>query len=159
MKPLLCFACILGLSCALPAKADVYKCVDPASGRVTYTNSKYGERGCTVLSRETTPVTTVPSATRKASPGAASPSSFPKVDAGTQRSRDGDRRQILETELATERQLLETSKKELAEQEAQRSGNEKNYAKVLERVQPFKDKVELHERNIEAIRKEIGNLK
>ena len=159
MKRIFCSALVLGLCGIVPAWADVYKCVDPVSGRTTYTNSKIGERGCTVLSRETTPVTTVPSPARKASPGAASPSSFPKVDAGTQKSRDGDRRQILETELGNERQLLETAKKELSEQEGQRNGNEKNYARVLERLQPFKNRVELHERNIEAIRKEIGNLK
>ena len=30
--------------------------------------------------------------------------------------------------------------------------------KVLERVQPYRDKVALHERNIEAIQKEIARL-
>jgi hypothetical protein len=31
--------------------------------------------------------------------------------------------------------------------------------KVEERLQPYKDKVALHERNIEAIQKEIANLR
>lgn len=40
-----------------------------------------------------------------------------------------------------------------------RSGDERNYQRVLDRLQPFKDKAALHERNIEAIRKEISNLR
>ena len=43
--------------------------------------------------------------------------------------------------------------------EAIRTGDERNYQRVLDRLQPYKDKVALHERNIEALKKEIGNLK
>ena len=39
------------------------------------------------------------------------------------------------------------------------SGNERNYARFLERVQPYRDAVATHERNIEAIKREIANLK
>ena len=88
-----------------------------------------------------------------------SPSGFPKVDGDTQKARDNDRRKILEQELATEQKSLDQAKKELAEQEAIRTGDERNYQRVLERLQPHKDKVALHERNIEALKKEIGNLR
>ena len=37
-------------------------------------------------------------------------------------------------------------------------GDEKNYARVLERLQPFRDNVELHTKNIEALRRELANL-
>ena len=160
MKLILRFAFVLALSGVLPAQADIFKCVDPVSGRVTYTNSKVGEKGCSVLSRDQS-VTTVPSVRSKPAPAAASPAGFPKVDAGTQKSRDGDRRQILETELANENSLLETAKKELADQEAApiSAYENKNRMRVVNRLQPFKDKVELHERNIEAIRKEINGLR
>jgi hypothetical protein len=90
---------------------------------------------------------------------APSPSGFPKVDGDTQKARDNDRRKILEQELASEQKSLEQAKKELAEQEAIRTGDERNYQRVLDRLQPYKDKVALHERNIEALKKEIGNLK
>jgi len=40
-----------------------------------------------------------------------------------------------------------------------RSGDEKNYQRVLDRVQPYKDAVERHERNVSALRKELANLK
>lgn len=45
--------------------------------------------------------------------------------------------------LATEQKSLEAARKELEEQEFVRYGNERNYQKVLDRVQPYKDKVQL----------------
>ncbi len=39
-----------------------------------------------------------------------------------------------------------------------RSGDERNYARVEERLQPYKDSVETHEKNIEALRRELNNL-
>ncbi|GLT22970.1 hypothetical protein GCM10007933_24310 [Zoogloea oryzae] len=81
------------------------------------------------------------------------------MDSGTQKARDTDRRRILEEELATEQKSLEAARKELEEQESVRYGNERNYQKLLDRVQPYKDKVQLHERNIEALRREISNLR
>jgi len=140
------------------AYADIFKCTDPISGKVTYTNSKVGEKGCTLLSKDQA-VSTVPNRNGSSNAKSATPSDFPRVDTNTQRSRDNDRRRILETELENERQLLAEAKKELADQEAVRTGGEKNYARVQERIQPFQDKVALHERNIAAIEKEIGNLR
>lgn len=84
---------------------------------------------------------------------------FPKVDSQTQKKRDDERRRILEEELASEQQQLDAAKQELAEQEEVRTGGERNYQKYLDRVQPFRDAVANHERNIEAIRREIANLK
>ena len=66
-----------------------------------------------------------------------------------------------ETSAAMDKALknLEQAKKDLAEQEATRSGGERNYQKVLDRLQPLKDKVALHERNIEAVQKELSRLR
>jgi septal ring factor EnvC (AmiA/AmiB activator) len=61
--------------------------------------------------------------------------------------------------MAGEQRNLEQAKKELAEQEAVRSGDEKNYQRVLDRLQPYKDRVSQHERNIQAIQKELGKLR
>ena len=140
---------------ALPhANADVFKCVDE-DGHVTYTNTKPSPKAkCTTLSRDQR-VSTVPG---RAS-SAPSPAGFPKVDGDTQKARDNDRRKILDQELLTEQKNLEQARKDLAEQEAVRTGDERNYQRVIERLQPFKDKVALHERNIEALKKEIGNLR
>lgn len=153
---------LLLLMCVGSAQADIYKCVDDV-GHTTYTNDKPGgvTKGCTLMSREQ-PVSTVSAPpVRKSSSSSANPtpSTFPKVDDSTQKSRDSDRRKILDQELSNEEKLLDTAKKELGEQESQRLGDEKNYQKYMDRVQRYKDSVQLHERNIEAIRKEIANLR
>ena len=82
---------------------------------------------------------------------------FPKVDKTTQKELDDDRRRILEDELAAERRNLEQAGKELAEQEeAIRNGGGHKDSRGLE---PYKNKVALHERNIEALEKELDNLR
>lgn len=139
---------------AMPAWADVYKCVDE-DGHVTYTNTKPSPKAkCNALSRDQR-VSTVPGRAANTP----SPAGFPKVNGDVQKARDNDRRMILEQELATEQKNLDQARKELAEQEAVRTGDERNYQRVLDRLQPYKDKVALHERNLEALKKEIGNLK
>jgi hypothetical protein len=82
-----------------------------------------------------------------------------RVDADTQRRRDDERRRILEDELAREQVSLNEARQTLAEQEAFRSGDERNYQKVLERLKPYQDAVAMHERNVAAIRQELANLK
>jgi small-conductance mechanosensitive channel len=84
---------------------------------------------------------------------------LPRVSENTQKARDDERRRILEQEMADETQQLAQAKEQLAAQEAVRNGNERNYDRFLERVQPYRDAVATHERNIEAIKREIANLK
>ena len=138
------------------AQADVYKCVGDG-GSTTYTNDKPapGQKGCALLSRDQ-PVSSVPGPKKSATP---TPSSFPRVDDGTQKSRDNDRRKILEQELSSEETLLAEAQKELAEQEAMRFGDEKNYQRVIDRLQPFRDKVKQHETNIAKLKTEINNIR
>ncbi|MBL8447537.1 MAG: DUF4124 domain-containing protein [Zoogloeaceae bacterium] len=156
MRCLAGMAVVLGLF-AQSAAADIFKCVDD-QGRVTYTNSRTS-KGCSTLSRDL-PVSSVPapSSSSRSAPSTDG-GAFPKVSEDTQRSRDSDRKQILNQELAAEERSLEAAKKALAEQEAVRYGDERNYQKVLDRLQPFKDKVELHQRNVDALKREIGALR
>lgn len=143
---------------ALPAQADIYKCAD-ADGHVTYSN--VATKNCRKLNLD--PVNATPAT--KAAPKTPTPATFPRVDDNTQKSRDTDRRRILESELAAEQKNLEQAKKDLAEQEAlvlpseRMQGGAISGGKLQERLQPFKDKAALHERNLEAIRKEIANLR
>ena len=161
MRPLQALPLLLLLCTALPAQAAVYKCVD-ADGRVTYTNDPSLARGCKLLDSGQA-VSTVPAPVRppaaSSGTGSSTPSSFPRVSAGDQRVRDDGRRQVLESELRTEEEALAQAERNLLEQESVRLGNERNYQKVLDRLQPFKDKLELHKRNIEALRREISGLK
>lgn len=140
---------------AASAQADtLYKCTDD-SGHTTYTNQKGAAKKCAVLSQDQ-PVSTFSVPPRRA---AATPGDFPRVAADTQKARDNDRRKIIENELATEQKGLEDAKKTLAEQEAVREGGERNYQRVLERLKPYQDNVELHQRNVEALQKELANTK
>ena len=81
---------------------------------------------------------------------------FPRETPKARASAKDRQREILEKELATEQDLLAKAQKALAEQEAVRHGDERNYAKVLERLQPFKDNVDLHAKNVEALRRELA---
>jgi hypothetical protein len=137
---------------ALAQTTEIYKCLD-ASGRPSYTNDKRETAGkkCEVV---TTQVNVAPAP----KPAARSPGSFPRETAAQRANAKGRQREILEKELATEVQDLARAKQALAEQEAVRSGDERNYARVLERLQPYKDRVETHEKNIEALKRELANL-
>lgn len=147
---------------ALPAHAEIWECVD-RDGNKRFTNVKSEAAGCKPMNLP--PMSTVPApkpvvaGKPAASAPAASGGDFPKVDPSTQQQRDNGRRKILEQELSNEEKLLEQARRDLAEQEATRLGNERNYQRVLERLEPFKKKVALHEGNVANLRKEIGALR
>ena len=133
---------------ALAQVTEIYKCYD-ANGRPLYTSDKRDTRGkkCELVSREINVVPAPPA--RKA---------FPKESASDRASAKDRQRSILEKELASEEQLLAKAQKALEEQEAVRTGDERNYARVLERLQPYRDSVETHQKNIEALKRELSNL-
>lgn len=153
---------LLGLLSPL-AQADVmYQCVDE-SGHKSFSNIKSSIKGAKCTAMDLGEPVSVP-APKAPAAKAPTPANFPKVDDNAQKARDNDRRRILEGELASEQTNLEEAKKALAEQEATVLPEERIQGgaiaggKVLERVQPYRDKVALHERNIEAIQKEIARL-
>jgi len=131
---------------------EIYKCLD-AAGRPSYTNDKRETAGkkCELV---TTQINVAPAP----KPAASAPGKFPKESAADRANAKGRQREILEKELSAEMQDLAKAKQALAEQEAVRSGDERNYARVLERLQPYKDRIETHEKNIEALKRELANL-
>jgi hypothetical protein len=153
---------LLFAAISLPGRAEIYECVDQ-NGNKRYTNIPAEAKGCKVLNVgpiNTGPVAAppAPKPTAKAPPGP-TPPGFPRVDAQTQQSRDSQRRRILEQELGNEQRLLDQARRDLAEQEATRLGSERNYSRVLDRLEPYQRKVKLHEDNIVNLRKEIANLR
>ena len=144
-----------GVVMSSSAHGQIYECVD-ASGNKRFTNIKAEAKGCKLL--DVGPINTVP-AVKPANKSAPGPTTFPKVDAATQRERDTDRRRILEQELANEQKQLAAAQKDLAEQQSVRQGDERNYQRVLERLEPYQKRVKQHEDNIESLRKELANLK
>jgi len=133
-----------------PAQSEVYKCPD-ASGRPTYTNVKRDTVGkkCTLVSKE---VSVVPAQV----PARAAQSSAVSDPAS---ARNENRRRILESEFQNEQQLLSDARQKLAEQEGIRDGDERNYARVQERLKPYQEAVSQHTKNIEQLRGELGRLK
>ncbi|MGV8893014.1 MAG: DUF4124 domain-containing protein [Burkholderiaceae bacterium] len=143
------------------AQSGVYLCIDK-NGKKEYKNT--GEtRGCKKI--DLPDITTFAAPTPRApaaSPGrksTASPADFPKVDGTVQRERDNDRKQILQNELKKEQQKLESLQNEYKGGQPDRLGSERNYAKYLERVKNLEEAIHRSERNIEALNREIGNMK
>ncbi len=142
-----------------PAYAGIYKCTD-ADGRITYTNDRALGRNCMRLQSDP-PVSSIPAPARAAAAESATgaPVTFPRVSPNDQRNRDDARRQVLESELATEERALADAEQALAERGATRPGDERKDPQVPDPLQPIKDKAELHKRNIEALRREISGLR
>lgn len=133
----------------------LWNCKDK-DGRITLTNQQADTAGkeCRVVQQQR--VTVVPA--QKVPAKAASPQNFPKESVGDRASARDKQRQTLERELVQEESLLADAKRKLAEQESVRSGDERNYARVLERLQPYKDAVEVHSKNIDALKRELANV-
>ncbi len=158
------FFAFLGLVLALApawvqAQQDItiWSCKDK-DGRTHVTNLREDTTGKNCKVVQQTRVQVLPAATQSAKPGARSPGAFPREDAQTRASAKSRQREILEREMTQEEVSLGQARKELAEQESVRYGDERNYAKVLERLQKYKDAVEVHEKNIESLRRELSNL-
>ena len=150
-------AALAAASSAQAQQGTVWKCME-ADGRPHYTNIKKETEGkqCTVVTKEVSVVPPPPAPARSVEKAG---SGFPKVDRDTQKARDDSRRRILEDELAAEEKSLVDAKAKLAEQEAVRYGDEKNYQRVLDRLKPFQDAVERHERNVAALKRELASLR
>lgn len=139
---------LAAMACSAGAAADastLYRCSDE-SGVILYTNQKAAKKNCTVLSVQTPPPSrsgndaAAPRASRTATP---TPSDFPRVSGDQQKERDNDRRAILQRELAAEQGHLDKARQALGSSPTQAA----------------KDSVVLHERNIEALNKELAKLK
>ena len=88
-----------------------------------------------------------------------SPASFPRVDGDTQRTRDSDRRRILEDELRGEEERLAKLKSEFNNGEPERRGDERNFALYKERTQRLQEDIARTENNVRALAREMSLLK
>ena len=142
---------LLAIPLLLPltaAASTLYKCTDD-SGVVLYTNQKTAKKSCTVLSYQSPPPASTGSGTKPRAAAAPTPSDFPRVSGSEQKARDSDRRAILDKELANELQNLEKARKALSDAPNQ----------PPDKFQPLRDTAALHERNVESLKKELGNLR
>jgi len=88
---------------------------------------------------------------------APSPSGFPKVDASTQKGRDDLRRKVLSDELATEEKLLAEARAAYANGAPPALPEERDAPqRYADRLARLRQAVSLHEKNIEALKKELA---
>ncbi|MEO8331697.1 MAG: DUF4124 domain-containing protein [Gallionella sp.] len=152
---------LLAVLCIWPnlVQAEIYKAVD-ANGHVTYSSTPI--KGGKKIILEPLP-TMVPQARTRSE---TSSEGFPKVDGETQKNRDDTRYLILQNELSAEDKLLEEAKQNLREGEQNpevfkgKDGNTfRNVAKYDEKIKSLTDQVELHQRNVDALKTELSKLK
>jgi hypothetical protein len=153
-------AMLCGFLVQAPVQAQgIYLCQD-AEGRKILTDSY--KTGCKTLDIQNS--VPAPAPRKGGSPAAprapvSTPADFPKVDNAQQKARDNDRREILNEELRAEEKKLAEMRKEFNNGEPERQGNERNYAKYQERVESMRDNINRAEKNIEALRREIANIR
>ncbi|MEO7031018.1 MAG: DUF4124 domain-containing protein [Herbaspirillum sp.] len=144
------------------AQGEVYLCVD-GNGVKEYKNVGPTAR----CKKMDLPPLTIASPTKHASPiqtasartSSATPSDFPRVDSAIQQTRDNDRKQILLDELKREENKLTDLQKGYNNGEPVRGTDERDSAKYQGRVNAMKDDVGRSEKNVQALKRELGNLK
>jgi hypothetical protein len=160
LKPSVLLALLALLSAATAAHAQIYKCTT-ADGRKELTDIKRGPH-CDLMDL---PGVAIPAPPRRVAPSprnaqpVAPPGDFPRVDSAEQKARDADRRGILEDELKAETQKLAELRREFNGGEPERRGDERNYAKYQERVAALRDSISRSEKNVDALKREIANIR
>jgi Domain of unknown function (DUF4124) len=156
---------LLWLLLDFPIQAEtIYRYLDDRGG-VTYTNipSALPRKGVEKINVPIPPPSAPIGAPGGAAPGTKvkpnPPINFPKVDSQTQRKRDQSRKQILDDELKAEEESLDAAKKALSEAQSVKLGGDKSQQKYVERLQGLKEQVTLHEKNVDALKKELSGSK
>jgi len=146
---------------AHPAGADICKYSD-ADGNTHYSNvtpeKGWKKLGCTIgddaAARRPAP------ANGTGARSASTPPGFPRVAPDTQRGRDDVRRKVLTEELATEEKLLAEARTAYADGAPAPLPEEKTDAERYRvRIGKLRQAVSVHERNVEALKKEIATVK
>ncbi len=158
-------ACVFASSLAgaqtLASKAKESGCTDaprPVDGSMFRCSTTSGAQAYfNVPGAENYPPSRTNSPPAKSTP---SPSGFPRVDSDTQRSRDDMRRKVLSEELSAEEKLLVEARATYANGAPVPLPEETSNAnKYRDRIARLRQSMQLHERNIEALRKELSATK
>ena len=161
---LICLAATTAATGAAWAQqSTVYRCPGPP---VLYTDALSAKeaqgKGCRTI--EGSPITVIQGPRPRANPPPASAaadavrSADGRVDPAQQRSRDSERRRVLETELRESEERLATTQREYAGGNAERRGDERNYQRYLDRMAELKASISRQENDIQALKREISKL-
>ncbi len=152
---------MFGLLVAAPlhahAQGEIFRCTDD-EGRTVFQNTGAG-KNCKRMDVQpimTVPAPKLPPAARSGGGERATPASFPRVDGETQRSRDSDRRRILEDELRLEEERLARLREEFNNGQPERRGDERNFARYQERVARLQEDIQRSESSLAALKRELA---
>ena len=156
----------LSLLASVPAVAEIYKYVDPATGAVEYTNQP--KKGAVRMNngdslsemgtgnKPAKGMTVKVSTSNNLNSGSAAAS----VDVGTQRSRDGTRRQVLVDELASEEKMLNDARSSHNNGKPLAMADEGlGSPKYIDRSKQIEKTLRHHERNVASLKQELSNIK
>ena len=152
----LCYVIVVLSVCPSLVQAEIYKGVD-ANGHVTYSSTpiKGGKR--IILE----PLSTMDPA-KKGQAGA----NFPRVDGEMQKKRDDTRYLILQNELTAEEKALKEAEEKLQEgkenPEVFKGAGGKTYrnvAKYKGKIKILTEQVDVHQKNVDALKTELSKLK
>lgn len=169
---------LLAFAVATSAQAEIYKYVDPATGAVEYTNqpkrgavrmnagdtlSEIGTGNKAAKNKNGTAATsmaTVNGRTVNTSANASAGTAMASVDAGTQKTRDGTRRQVLADELASEEKLLNEARSSFNDGKPLPMADEGvGSPKYIDRVKQLEKTLRVHGRNVVSLKQELANMK
>jgi hypothetical protein len=132
-----------------------YRC--PGNDYKNTISAKEAEKlGCKKL--EGAPITVIQTSKPRGAVPATASSSTARVDPSAQRARDSDARRILEQELHSEEDRLAALKKDYNNGQPERTGDERNYQRYVDKVGEMSAAIARKEADIAAIRREIQKL-
>src|SRR5450830_1111684 len=147
------------------AHADIYSCVDD-KGQTAFADSKnkIAYKNCKLIMRDdSSPVAT--SGISNNGTKTATPINFPRIDKKTQSQRDDKRKDILQTELDTEKKALADVQKNYDQDsknaEFVRANNIKEPAKIAQfdsNLKRQQDEINTHQQNIKLLQKELNSI-
>ena len=130
---------------------DLYKC--QTQGALSYFSGPPTATGNNVTTRKGMPTSGAPS------PRAATPANFPRVDSATQRDRDDVRKRVLTEELATEVRMLVESEVAMKTGTNPLPDETLTSPKYRDRMAKMRTTVDNHNKNIQALNKELERLR
>jgi hypothetical protein len=149
--------CATVFSGAGQAQNAIYRC----GNEYTNTVSDPAARGCKKIEGTTptvVPAVRLPAAASRAAATTASPVlAVQRIDAGEQRARDADARQILSAELKkAEARQMELQREYNGGEPERRSDETRNYQKYLDRVAEIKANLARNDSDMASIRRELA---
>lgn len=143
------------------ARAEICKYADP-EGNIHYSNvapeKGWKKVSCTIT--DDAPVSRSGSTSSASARKSPTPTGFPRVDGETQKVRDDMRKKVLNEELAAEQKLLADARVAYADGAPPPLADEKADAeKYRTRIARLRQSMGLHEKNVEALKKELSLVK